>query len=349
MVAGFLTRFRSLLLPHTIRLTFIFLAIIMCMSLVFSGALYSSAASQLERQLPGNGFVDIDGLFEPSMRVQQYLANNIRNGEREIITRLVILNVITFLIGLVVSFLLARQTLKPIEDSMLAQFQFVSDASHELKTPLTAIQTMNEVTLRKKKLTLREAKATIQSNIDDVKRMYRLTRMLLELANQDSTLETAPTSVHEIVSIALTNSATNAGIKQVSIDDRTKPLSVMANAVVAGQALTAVIDNAIKYSGEGSEITLATKWRRNSVQIIVSDNGPGISKADLTRIFDRFYRSDPARSRKQYDGYGLGLALVKKIMTLHGGSVRATSEPGKGSSFILSFPVAKHAPKYQSV
>lgn len=336
------TWFHTAVKSHTLHLTAIFLAVIMGMSLAFSVALYSAASAQLDKQMPKSGFVDIDGVFRPDQRVQQFLDAHIQSGKQEIIVKLVLMNVFTLVVGAIVSYFLARRALRPIELTMLAQEQFISDASHELKTPLTVVQTTNEVALRNKELKLRDAKDVIKSNIEDVTRLHRLTTMLLELANQEVTLDIRRTDIHEIISIALTNSVKNASLKQISIDDQTRPELVLADYTAAAQALSVVLDNAVKYSPEGDSIKLSTSVKRGVVYLAVTDHGDGIAEEDIEHIFDRFYRSDRARSKLQHEGYGLGLALARKLMRLQGGTITVSSELGRGSTFVLGFRLARN-------
>ena len=299
--------------------------------------------AQLDKQIPTqDGYIDVDRVLTFTPRVQDYITQHINLGKQELLTKLVILNVIVLCVGAIISYLLARRSLRPIERVMEAQARFVSDASHELRTPLTAIQTTNEVTLRKKKLSLAEAKQVIQSNLDDVARLQRMTTMLLELASQDATLDMRPTNIHDVVSRALTDSAPKASSRRITIDDQTKPMWISADVDAAAQALTTLIDNAIKYSPDKSKIVLRTaSLRHNMVRISVIDSGVGIAEDDVNHVFDRFFRTDNARTRQQHDGYGLGLAIAKNIMELHDGSIDATSKLGKGSTFMLDFPAAK--------
>lgn len=313
------------------------------MSIVFSTVIYGMTTAQFDKQIPTqDGYIDVENVLTFTPRVQDYITQHVNLGKRELFAKLIILNGIVLVIGAIVSYLLAQRSLRPIEAVMEAQARFVSDASHELRTPLTAIQTTNEVALRKKKLSVTEAKQVIQSNLDDVARLQRMTTMLLELANQDATLEVGPANIHDIVSHALTNSASNASSRHITIDDQTKPMWISADIDAAAQALTILIDNAIKYSPDKSKIQLHTaRLRHNMVRISVIDTGVGIAEDDVKHVFDRFFRSDSARSRQQHDGYGLGLAIAKNIMELHDGSIHATSTLGNGSTFMLDFPSAK--------
>lgn len=332
---------------QTSRLMLTYLGIIMAMTISFSAVIYFASAEQLERQLPlgltgGSGYyVDDQGQFLPAPRVQAYIEQQITSGKHALLIRLYVLNMVMLVFGAAFSFVLARWTLEPIERNVETQTRFVSDASHELRTPLTAIQATNEVALRRKVLTIGDAREVIQSNLDDVLRLQRMTSMLLDLASDGRQPMLAPTPVHDIVSIAMTNIAAGAVSKDINIDDKTKNQLVMAESESIAQALTVLLDNAIKYSPEGSTVSLTSKKRRSMVAISVKDEGPGINKSDQKKIFDRFYRSDEARTHNQSAGYGLGLEIAQKIAKSHDGSIELVSAPGKGSTFSLLMQAAK--------
>lgn len=317
------------------------------MSVGFSTVIYKVALGQLDRQLPADSglFGEIDP--DSTAQVSRYLSDRVRAGKQEILLELVAMNVVVLVTGAFVSNLLARLFLRPIEDVMVAQTRFVSDASHELRTPLTAIQTTNEVALRDASLSLKDAREVIQSNLDDVERLQRMSTMLLQLANRDAHLDLTPVEIHDVVSRALTDSAAKAMARDITVDDQTGRFSIMADPDAAAQALTVVLDNAIKYSPDASTITLTTAAERHGMmQIRVTDQGTGIAPDDIHKLFDRFFRSDQARTRQGHDGYGLGLAIAKQIMGLHGGSITVTSRLGKGSTFALRFvSLGQHKPK----
>ena len=326
---------------QTTRLTAIYLAIIMAMSLGFSTILYFASAAQLDRQLPRDYYVDEGGQFMPGSRIQRYMSLQVDTGKRELIMRLTVLNIVMLLFGVTISYLLARKTLEPIERNSEAQSQFVSDVSHELRTPLTAIQTTNEVALRKSKLTIKEARETIRSNIDEVGRLQRMTTLLLTLLSDNATLARQVVGVHDVVSQAMTVVAPQALEKDIALDDQTKNQQLHADPDAIAQALVVLLDNAIKYSEPHATVTLSTASRRQMVALTVTDTGPGIAPSDQEKIFDRFYRSDQARSRRGSGGYGLGLAIAQKILAAHGGTIELQRRPGKGSAFSLLIPPAK--------
>lgn len=334
-------RLRDFFKSQTSRLMFTYLAIIMAMTISFSAIIYFASAEQLDRQLPrglageSGYYIDDLGRFGPAPRVQAYIEQQIKTGKNVLLLRLFVLDAVMLVFGAAFSFVLARWTLEPIERNIEAQTRFVSDASHELRTPLTAIQATNEVALRRKNLTLKEAREVIQSNIEDAKRLQRMSSMLLDLASDDSQHLLVPTPVHDIVSIAMTDIAASAVGRGVDIDDKTKNQMVVADRESVAQALTILLDNAIKYSPEGSKVILDSRKRRSMVEISVKDEGPGIEKSEQKKIFERFYRSDKARTHSESAGHGLGLEIAQKIAKSHGGSIEIESALGKGSKFSI--------------
>jgi two-component system phosphate regulon sensor histidine kinase PhoR len=127
---------------------------------------------------------------------------------------------------------------------------------------------------------------------------------------------------------------------KIIVDVRSDLTTIRADRVRLQEALYNLLDNAVKYSLEDGEITLMARRRAEQIALSVSDNGIGISKDDLPRIFERFYRIDKARSHDSVRGTGLGLAIVKHIAQLHGGHVEAESEIGKGTTIRVILPIA---------
>lgn len=326
---------------QTTRLTAFYLTIIMAMTIGFSTILYVTSAAQLDRQVLRDFYVDDRGQFTPGIRTQRYISSQVDSGKRELIIRLLVLNIVMLLFGAAISYMLARKTLEPIERNSEAQSQFVSDVSHELRTPLAAIRTTNEVALRKKSLTIKAARETIRSNIDDVERLQRMTTLLLGLLSDNTALVRETVHIHDIVSMAMTTVAPPAVEKNISIDDKTKNETVYVDPTAVGQALVVLLDNAVKYSNPGSTVTLTTTLRRQAIQLNVTDTGVGVPGADREKIFQRFYRGDQARTRHGTDGYGLGLTIAQRIMAAHGGTIELTSSVGEGSTFSLIIPRGK--------
>jgi len=332
----------------TARLAASYLLIIMVMSLSFTIVSYNTSSRALGRQIPPHMSAEgerrdvmVSSEFGTSTRLNDFLKQRIDEGRHALLMRFIFANLMVLVAGAVLSYYLARRTLQPIEDSMEAQAQFISDASHELRTPLTAMQTTNEVALRNKKLTLSGAREVLGENVEEVAKLKSLTDALLKLARQDATDE-AP---HEPVSLQdITNDAMNwvmptALARNIAIEDSSQPVMVMADRQALAQAVVVLLDNAIKYSPEGSKVYVSASKKSKQAILSVRDEGPGIRPYDLRKIFDRFYRADQSRSTQHVSGHGIGLALAKKIVEQHGGDISATSVKGKGSSFTIKLPM----------
>jgi two-component system sensor histidine kinase CiaH len=339
----------------TIRLASSYLAIIMLMSIAFSVAFYATSSHQLGRQIPPPSSF---GYYNPNNQdtnsgqdqqlqtrdpghIDEFLQKRIMQGRSALKIRLIYLNVAALLVGSVVSLYLARRTLWPIEDAIDAQVQFVNDASHELRTPLTAIKAGNDVALRSHSLTLVQAKQIIEQNSEDIDRLQQLAEGLLSLAEQDqSKLMLSESNLQDIVSRAMTQVVQQANGKNITVSDEVANLKILTNAGALEQVLVILLDNAIKYSNNDSQINLRTRKHGKTVMLDVTDHGIGIKPDDMHHLFQRFYRADTSRSDAKRNGYGLGLAIAKRIMLQLGSDIRVTSEIGKGSTFTLKLVLA---------
>jgi len=223
------------------------------------------------------------------------------------------------------------------------QRQFTSDASHELRTPLTAIKGQAEVALQRNRSPedYRQSLAAIDNEAD---RMIRLTASLLHLARADSgqipiTFESV--DVAEVVGAAAEQARPAAGQRRVRLELNSAPQIRMAgDKDLLIQLMLNLLDNAIKYSPPGSEVTAGWETNGSEVVLWVRDTGIGIEPDAITQIFDRFYRVDPARSRAE-GGAGLGLSISRWIAEAHGGSISVQSEPAKGSTFSVRLPLRR--------
>lgn len=337
-------RLRQALASTTVRLAGSYLLIIMLMSISFSIVFYKTSSHELGRQVPPPSVFGVrrfEDFNSQGPGIDSFFEERIAQGRRALLTKLITLNVFTLGAGSVVSYYLARRTLRPIEANLEAQSQFVSDASHELRTPLTALQTSNEVALRKPKLTNSEARQLLTYNVQEVEKLKQLTSALLGLARQDANdTRLGKTRLQDIVADALNVIVTSAVAKDVAIEDTVADIAVMANRLSLVQALVTILDNAIKYSPPHTTVYVSAASENNQAMLRVRDDGPGIAAKDLPHIFDRFYRADQSRGKQQVDGYGIGLALAKKIISQHSGRITVDSQLGAGSTFIITLPLA---------
>lgn len=329
------------------RLAATYLALIMLMSLGFSVVIYNVSDHQLHRQATSSSSVDdSSGIFDQNniafrQAVRSFLSDRASEARGELLWNLILLNVSVGLVGAGVSYYLARRTLAPIEAAMASKDQFISDASHELRTPLTALQTTNEVALRKPELSLKEAKELIAENIQETKRLKYLTDGLLGLLKeaQTNTLDRTEVSLQDIVSETMNQIVIYAQDKDITVEDVVPNIKIYSNPHILTQILTILVDNAIKYSPSKSTVTIGVKQAKKSVVISVRDEGIGIKATDLPHIFDRFYQADNSRSQASTQGYGLGLAIAKKLVSSIGGEIFAKSVIAKGSTFFVKLPI----------
>ena len=315
------------------RLALSYLAVIMTLSLVFSVIIYAITSIQLNRPLPPGEHTQ-----QPPELIERQFSRRLEQRNREtrgsVIISLAALNGVMLLVGYWLSMLLARRTLAPIERAMRAQVQFVSDASHELRTPLTALMTTNEVALRKKTLDEKKVRAVFQRNIDEVEKLRKLTDNLLQLTQVDNQqIEKQAVDMAKLVRDTVDRYQPVADKKQVVLDVQVPSVNHVVAVVAVTQILGTLIDNAIKYSPPGSTVVI----RLDGQTLSVVDQGIGIAKQDQAKIFDRFYRSDEARTRGHSSGYGLGLAIAKAVADKNGYQLSVKSELGQGSTFSLHF------------
>ncbi len=225
---------------------------------------------------------------------------------------------------------------------------FTANVSHELRTPLTLIHGFVE-TLLDGALDDRESAARFLQIIrEQTERLDALMDDILSLAQLEredqEPVPLEPLSVEDVVRESVELSRVRAQERNMTLEVTAEPQTmVLANSRLLEQALINLIDNAIKYSDPGKTIRITAEQRGPWVEIAVADQGWGIESRHLPRIFERFYRVDPGRSR-ELGGTGLGLSIVKHIMQIHRGEVDVESTLGKGSIFRLRLPAVSNLP-----
>ena len=227
--------------------------------------------------------------------------------------------------------------LSDVEDSMNRQKKFVSDASHELKTPIAVIRGYSDMLARWGK----EDKAVLEESVEAIKReaenMQRIVEQLLFLAKLGKfTLN--PTSFDLAAELrAIIDAYSVAGIKNPITYTGLEKCTVNLDKNMVGECVRALTDNAIKYSDPAAPIEIRLNRADGGVKIEVADNGQGIAEKDLPYVFDRFYRCDRARARDG-NSTGLGLTITKSIVETMHGKVSVVSSVGKGSTFTVIIP-----------
>ncbi|HBJ54066.1 cell wall metabolism sensor histidine kinase VicK [Streptococcus anginosus] len=228
---------------------------------------------------------------------------------------------------------------------------FVSNVSHELRTPLTSVKSYLEA-LDEGALSEPVAPDFIKVSLDETNRMMRMVSDLLSLSridNATSHLDIELTNFTAFITFILNRfdkirSQNDDKKYEIIRDYPINSIWVEIDTDKMTQVIDNIINNAIKYSPDGGKITVSMKTTETQMILSISDEGLGIPKKDLPKIFDRFYRVDKARSRAQ-GGSGLGLAIAKEIIKQHNGFIWAKSEYGKGSTFTIVLPYDKEAVK----
>jgi len=323
-----------------IKLTIWYLLIIMAISIVFSLVIYrvqeGEASRLLQRQrveIERGGLV-LSGprlVFEPQILTE---------AEDRLKTNLVLINLAVLILAGGAAYFLSGQTLKPIEEMVNEQRRFVADASHELRTPLTTMKTETEVALRNKSLQA-ESKELLASNLDEIDRLTYLSDKLLRLSRYEQNgVKIEKISLQEVLTEVVKKAAKTAKMKQIKINENLSEVSLQGDKDALIEAFGTILDNAIKYSPQGSEVNVSLNSQNQKAVIKIQDFGIGIKAVDFPLIFNRFYRADTARTKEKIDGFGLGLSIAKKVIDKHNGKIEVESSTNKGTTFTVFLPLS---------
>ena len=253
---------------------------------------------------------------------------------------LVFINLGVLVLGGLLSYWFAGRTLRPIEQAHINEARFASDASHELRTPLATLRVENEVFLRQKDFTQGEARELIESNLEEVQRLERLSASLLALTQyENQALHLSPVDIRQVVDEALVQLEKLAKEKKVSFEVAIPAVKILGNFDSLVQLVSIICENAIKYGPPAGQVYIDGERRGGDFMLYIRDQGPGFAEEDLPLVFDRLYRGDKARSSK-VSGYGLGLSLAREIVLANHGTVEATNYPNGGAVLIVALGLA---------
>ncbi len=218
--------------------------------------------------------------------------------------------------------------------------RFVADASHELRTPITAIRGFSELHRQGAVAEGAETSALLGRIENESKRMGSLVEDLLLLTRMDQAreMESKPVDINDVVKEAVSSARVVSSEHPITLDLPDDEVFMLGDAARIHQVVANLLANARAHTPEGTQINVSVSADDASVSITVADSGPGISKDDQEKIFERFFRADSSRVRKGEDGSGLGLSIVDAVMRAHGGNVSVSSELGTGALFTLTFP-----------
>lgn len=320
------------------KLAAVYVGSAMVLSLTFSAVLYHFATHELDEGLHNqyHHFVDKDhdtDTTESATRPELLARSNHLKED------LLYFNCIVLAGSIVLGYILAKRTLKPIEAAHTDQLRFTAEASHELRTPITAMKADTESILSLKRPSYRQLKDTLISNLNDIERLEALTNHLLYMGRFKFQKQPSAESVSlkEAVENSLRLVERKYKDKNIAISIELQDQRILGDKIALEQLLTIVIDNAFKYSKKDGEINFASKKGSVSAQLTITDSGVGIAAKDLPHIFEHFYRSAD-NTGPHASGYGLGLSLAKDIAEYYGGSLSVTSVKNKGTSVTISLP-----------
>lgn len=340
-----------------LKLTAWYLLIIMFVSISFSVAIYKVLTNELnrvahlqilrgERRLflsddPNNIPFEVRQRLPHAFLLDPELIGETKNRLKMI---LVLINGGILGVSSLAGYFLAGRTLKPIKEMVDEQNRFITDSSHELRTPITSLKTEMEVNLRDKNLN-KETKKILNSNLEEVNNLQSLSDNLIKLTQYQKTngnIHFENVSLKEIMQDACKKVAKLSKHKNITINNQVKDYNLQGDKPSLTEAFVILLDNAIKYSHRNTAVYLTSKKTDHFLDVDIKDEGIGIAKLDIPHLFDRFYRVDQSRTKADVHGYGLGLSIAKQIVDKHNGSINVESELGKGATFTVQLPI-RHA------
>ena len=325
----------------TLRLTGWYLLVLMSLSIVFSVVIFQVASSEVQTRLERfqtslQQSRDFD-FAPPPIQAADLRNREVNKATANISVELLYVNLFVLIAGGFVSYFLARRSILPIERAHESQSRFTSDASHELRTPLAVMKTELEVAMMDKKATVQDLKEVLASNLEEVDKLSKLSQMLLNLSQFDNTtLKLGPVNLYK-VSHNIVNDF-KLPSSRIIINSKKRPI-IHGDETAIAELVKVLIDNALQYSPSDSLIVINISEQENEAQFEIINTGPGISEDKLPYIFDRFYRADSSRTNGAQKGYGLGLALAKRIVELNNGELIATSTPDHETIFTFILPL----------
>jgi len=267
-------------------------------------------------------------------------------SRQAILTNLIYTFLLVSLVMLVCIFFISRffanKSIRPIKEAFEKQKQFISDASHELKTPLAVINTNIDVLLANGEDTINSQAKWLYYIKSEAERMSTLTKDLLYLAHVDyseNKMVFSEFNLSECVENIILTMEAVIFENNIGLDYSIEPNIIFnGNSEQIKQVVMILLDNAIKYTNTKGLITISLKKQLNAVSLSVTNTGSGISKEHMDKLFDRFYRIDKSRDRES-GGYGLGLSIAKAIVDSHKGRITIKSIINKSSTFIVELPI----------
>lgn len=334
---------RDIFSTALLRLTVVYVSVLTIVCLLFSGFIYTLASNEIDRSSRRQvvGFRNLLGRFIVDEQESELLRNNEADESRSRLrAKLTLGNLAVIGAGTVLSYFFAKKTLRPIEETVKTQERFTSDASHELRTPLATMRTEIEVALRDSKLTSKEARALLVSNLEEVATLQLMTENLLSLARNKELGEQKVTELSKLIRACVKQHYTKIRKAGMTIDEKYQSgIKVTINKEALRQVIAILVDNSLKYAGKSSKIEVSLSSTREKALLKISDNGVGIPDEALKHIFDRFYKVDLSRTASRHQGHGLGLSIAKQLVGALHGQISVQKRDTGGVEFLIELPL----------
>ena len=334
-----MSKTKSLFKDVVIQLSLVYMGVLALVCIVFSLAIYNFASHEIDDGLRRQ-VVGFRGAFGRPM-IDEQATEDLRKSQSTIAhgnlqTKLFLTNIVVISLGSGVSYWFAKKTLGPIEENVHNQERFTADASHELRTPLAAMKSEVEVGLRDKNLTLDDARAILKSNLEEVDKMHGMINQLLHLARSG---ELADKNVVDLKPFFKSIASSFGSAAHITVSTKVPTEKIRVHDSIVEHVMRILIDNALKYGGEGVKVTLSAHIVKHMLIVEVNVTGPGIGAEEQDKIFERFYRIDTSRTKQGTShGHGLGLAIARQLTEKAGGCITLRSELKKGTTFTLRLP-----------
>lgn len=272
---------------------------------------------------------------------QTYELNNIKTFMVNCFLMFLVAVVLFFLLSLYLS----RLALKPVEKAWQQQNQFIADASHELKTPLTVILANLDILTSHEECTIQDQKKWFNNTKEEVLRMKQLVENLLFLARSDAGAGKDLIPLNSLVDFSHLVLKSTLIFESVAFEHKVALANNIENDIIINgcesqlkQVVSILLDNACKYAEKNSTISIELKKSSHFAILTICNHGEVISPEELIHIFERFYRTDKSRVRKE-GGYGLGLSIAKTILEHHKGKIQVASSQSEGTIFTVTLPL----------
>ncbi|MFH0864081.1 MAG: HAMP domain-containing sensor histidine kinase [Candidatus Gottesmanbacteria bacterium] len=338
-----------------IKLTAWYLAIIMIVSIFFSLIIYRVLTFELdrvERMQRLRSEINLCQPDYPPFNLRQDIGRTfildpdiINETKNRLKIILLIINSGILGTSALAGYFLAGRTLRPIAEMLDDQSRFITDASHELRTPITSLKSEIEVNLRNKKLTLIDARRVLESNLEETNSLQNLSDRLIKLIKyqkKGNGLNITNIALAEIISEAIKKVSGLARANNITIINETTNYNLEGDKQALTEMLVIFLDNTIKYSHPSSKVNISSSSNDRNIIFKIADRGIGIEQKDIPYLFERFYRTDKSRTKSDVSGYGLGLSIAKQIIDRHQGTIDVKSCLNKGTTFTVQIP-AKHS------